>query len=360
MIPGNSFGYFKSNDDDKKVLKEVFRVLKPKGRLLLDISDGKYLKTNFVPRSWEWIDQNYFVCRERCLSSDRQRLVTREVITHVKKGVIADQFYSERLYGGEEISAMLKECDFHEISVENPLVSESRRNQDLGMMARRFLATAVVEKKWTPVVKSKEKKKSVVVVMGDPRLSDSVKPSCVFDDDDFTTINRMKKALLKIKGYNFTYFDNCVIMVEEYLSGKDISVGIIGNPPGSYEVLPIIEEDYSNLPDDLPKICGYEAKWDPDSPYSRVKSVSANLPEDARRFLVASCLKLFRRLWCRDYARFDWRLDRNNTPRLLEVNPNPGWCWDGHLAKMAEISGMTYQQMLEKIIQSADKRISAE
>nr|WP_281069297.1 hypothetical protein [Methanomicrobium sp. W14] len=149
-------------------------------------------------------------------------------------------------------------------------------------------------------------------------------------------------------------------MVEEYLSGKDISVGIIGNPPGSYEVLPIIEEDYSNLPDDLPKICGYEAKWDPDSPYSRVKSVSANLPEDARRFLVASCLKLFRRLWCRDYARFDWRLDRNNTPRLLEVNPNPGWCWDGHLAKMAEISGMTYQQMLEKIIQSADKRISAE
>ena len=80
----------------------------------------------------------------------------------------------------------------------------------------------------------------------------------------------------------------------------------------------------------------YEAKWDPDSPYWKITSIPATLPEDVERFLGASCLKLFERLECRDYARFDWRLDRNGTPRLLEVNPNPGWCWDGHLAKMAK------------------------
>jgi len=50
------------------------------------------------------------------------------------------------------------------------------------------------------------------------------------------------------------------ILVEEFLTGKDISVGIIGNPPGSYRVLPITREDYSNLPEHLPRICGYEAK----------------------------------------------------------------------------------------------------
>lgn len=39
------------------------------------------------------------------------------------------------------------------------------------------------------------------------------------------------------------------ILVEAFLNGKDLSVGIIGNPPESYTVLPIIEEDYSSLPE---------------------------------------------------------------------------------------------------------------
>ena len=83
-----------------------------------------------------------------------------------------------------------------------------------------------------------------------------------------------------------------------------------------------------------------------------------NLPEETERFLIASCIKLFERLECRDYARFDWRLDTNSTPRLLEVNPNPGWCWDGHLAKMAKIAGLSYAQMLHKILKSSEERIT--
>jgi len=82
------------------------------------------------------------------------------------------------------------------------------------------------------------------------------------------------------------------------------------------------------------------------------------LPEETEQFLVASCIKLFERLECRDYARFDWRLDANNTPRLLEVNPNPGWCWDGHLAKMAKFAGMSYAQMLHRILKESEKRIT--
>ena len=65
------------------------------------------------------------------------------------------------------------------------------------------------------------------------------------------------------------------ILIEEFLTGKDLSVGIIGNPSDSYTVLPIIEEDYSMLPAELPRICGYEAKWCPDSPYWKIKSVTA-------------------------------------------------------------------------------------
>jgi D-alanine-D-alanine ligase len=115
------------------------------------------------------------------------------------------------------------------------------------------------------------------------------------------------------------------------------------------------------LPEGLPKICGYEAKWDPESPYWKaLKSVPANLPDETEGYLIASCLRLFERLGCRDYARFDWRLDANGTPRLLEANPNPGWCWDGHLARMAEFGGITYSTMLQQILRACEDRIAAD
>ncbi|MDD3655463.1 MAG: D-alanine--D-alanine ligase, partial [Atribacterota bacterium] len=139
---------------------------------------------------------------------------------------------------------------------------------------------------------------------------------------------------------------------------KDLSVGIIGNPPESYTVLPVIMADYSALPEDLPKICGYESKWLPDTPYWNIKSVPANLPENTEKFIIECCLKLSERLECRDYCRFDWRLDSNGTPKLLEVNPNPGWCWDGHLAKMAEFDGISYGKMLRMILQASEQRLN--
>lgn len=83
MLLGNSFGYFETIQDDMRVLKEVFRVLKPWGRFLIDVTDGGYLRERFQPRSWEWIDKKHFVCRERSLSLDKQKLISREVVSHV-------------------------------------------------------------------------------------------------------------------------------------------------------------------------------------------------------------------------------------------------------------------------------------
>ncbi|MBU1863072.1 MAG: methyltransferase domain-containing protein [Candidatus Omnitrophica bacterium] len=494
-ILGNSFGYFESLQDDRQVLQGVNRVLKPGGSLVIDITDGAYMKESFQPRSWEWIDKNYFVCRERSLSKDMKRLVSREVITHVTKGVVADQFYAERLYERDDIQQLLKEAGFSDIMIHSDMCTDSKRNQDLGMMERRIIITGVVKKEWTPVKKVKDKR-TVAVLMGDPRLSDIVKPNGTFDDDDFQTIDRLKEALASLKEYSIYYFNNhskymhdlfnarkkfdfvfnlcdegfgndatkelhvpallemldipysggtpqclafcydkslvrgiahemgipvpqaflinsenvafidfpiefpvlvkpnfgdssfgitqqsvcntveelenallCVrtkmgfdrpVLVEQFLTGKDISVGIIGNPPESYRALPIIEEDYSVLPDDMPKICGYEAKWDPSSPYWKLRSIPADLPDETKEFLVVSCINLFKRLECRDYARFDWRLDDNETPRLLEVNPNPGWCWDGHLAKMAKLEGREYPDMLRDILHAVERRIKKE
>lgn len=144
IIAGNSFGYFESVIDDIKVLQEIRRVLKPDGKFLLDVPDGQKLRANFAPRSWEWIDKKYFVCRERCLSEDNDRLISREVITHVAKGIIADQFYAERLYTFDDLKTLLTESEFTDICLHAELSSESKRNQDLGMMAERIILTAVI------------------------------------------------------------------------------------------------------------------------------------------------------------------------------------------------------------------------
>lgn len=490
LVLGNSFGYFETLQDDLRVLKEIKRVLKPWGKLLIDITDGEYLRENYQRRSWEWIDSKFFVCRERSLSLDGDRLVSREVITHVEKGVVADQFYAERLYSKDSIGKLLAQAGFSDVSFPERLLTQSQRAQDLGMMERRIIVTSHVRKDWSPR-KQKQGEKHVVVLLGDPRKNDPMKPKGIFDDDDFYTIDQMKAALRELPGYRFSYLSNhdtliqdlmkyagkvdlvlnlcdegfcndprkelhvpavldslgipytgggpqCLafcydkslvrgiakemgipvpkalfvkpedltfelsfdfpvivkpdlgdssfgitarsvatsaeellnaileirqkfgyerpLLVEEFLSGKDISVGIIGTPPNSYIVLPITEEDYSEVPDDLPKICGYEAKWCPDSPYWKIRSIPAVLPVETEKSVIKWCVELSERLECRDYVRLDWRLDDEGNPKLLEVNPNPGWCWDGHLAKMAAHMGTSYSEMLHAIIRAAEER----
>jgi len=142
MCLGNSFGYFHSINDDILVLKEIARVLKPGGRLVLDLADGDYLSSNFQARSWEWVDSTMFVCREREMAEDGQRLISREIITLTDKGVIKDQIYSERLFNFDTISKMLSQVGIVDARLFKELAVDSKRDQDLGMMEQRLVITA--------------------------------------------------------------------------------------------------------------------------------------------------------------------------------------------------------------------------
>ncbi len=77
------------------------------------------------------------------------------------------------------------------------------------------------------------------------------------------------------------------------------------------------------------------------------------LSKEKQELISEHSRRLFRRIECRDYARFDWRLDSEGNPRLLEANPNCGWCWDGHLPKTAALCGISYGQFFETIMKSA-------
>ncbi len=487
-ILGNSFGYFEREEDDIAVLESIKRILKPDGKLIIDITDGDWMKHNFEKRSWEWIDQSYFVCRERSLSSEGRRVISREVVVNAEIGVVADQFYAERLYTFEDLQTLLQGLNYKQIVKEAVVSSLSTRNQDLGLMQHRIFVSAQTPKQTVKATTSVHQKTMVTVLMGDPRLSDSVKKNGQFNKEDLETIQRLKKALKSSKKYEINYIDhhqdfldtiknnppqfvfnlcdegfgndakkelhvpaylemlnipytgappatlgmcynkalvtslagsmdipipletyvdttdqiatlpnifptivkpnlgdssigitqkalvnsaeelieymdfvkykcaNVPILIQEFLSGEEYSVGVIGNP-GKYRLLPILQVDYSTLNEDLPKILSYESKWEPESPYwNHISYIQADLDEEEQRQLYDYSTKLFERLECRDYARFDFRRDANGVIKLLEVNPNPGWCWDGKLNLMAELDGLSYEGMIDLILSSAMER----
>ncbi|KAF9209553.1 hypothetical protein BGZ49_003338 [Haplosporangium sp. Z 27] len=156
LLMGNSFGYFSNDQEDVELLKEIKRVLKPGGILVLDLVDGGYMRDNYSPRSWEWVTDEMIACRERWLSADRKRLVCREVITLTTKGVIRDQFYQERLYDSHEMHQLIdgagltvvKQNQQNEDKSQNDLEINtvgkemSQRGEDLGMMEQRHFLLA--------------------------------------------------------------------------------------------------------------------------------------------------------------------------------------------------------------------------
>lgn len=490
VIMGNSFGYFSNQQDDAKVLTTVGKLLRPSGQIVLDITDGAYMAEHFDRRSWEWIDAHHFVCRERSISQDKQRLISREVIVNDETGVIADQFYAERLYTKDGITKLLESCGFRNVRHHGTAEALSDRDQDLGMMARRLLISADAPQLPARKPKGKVRQIDLTVVMGDPRLPDTVKLNGQFNAEDHETIRRLQDALAELPAYKVRYLDNhatldrdlselktdlvlnlcdegfnndpakelhvpallemlsipytgaapsalatCYdkalvravaqsldvpvpletyvrpgdqgatlpsvfpallkpntgdssegitkdavvdneralidyleklrvqfpkrgLLVQEFLTGAEYSLALIGNPETGLRALPMLEVDYSRLDQNLPKILGYESKWQPDSSYwTQLKYVEANLPDHIQQQLIENSTRLFERLGCRDYARFDFRADAKGEIKLLEVNPNPGWCWDGKMALMASFAGIRYAEMLGQILLAAEERV---
>ncbi len=142
-------------------------------------------------------------------------------------------------------------------------------------------------------------------------------------------------------------------VVEEYVEGREINVAILGNNPPI--TLPLSEIDFSGLPTHLPKIVTYNAKWmeGTDEYRGTVRVCPAPLDESVAEELRAIALKAFRIMGCRDYARVDIRLTRNNVPFVLEVNPNPDISEDAGFARSARNFGLTFDQMVARIVEHA-------
>jgi D-alanine-D-alanine ligase len=140
------------------------------------------------------------------------------------------------------------------------------------------------------------------------------------------------------------------LLIEEYIDGRELNVSLLGYP--SAKVLAVADIDFSEFPQHLYPIVGYRAKWDKTSfeyhhtPRRFPRDLSSFLLGGVKRTAVA-CFKLF---MLRDYGRVDMRVDGTGKAYVLEVNANPCLSPDAGFAAAAQHAGMTYSEMVDRLV----------
>jgi D-alanine-D-alanine ligase len=149
-------------------------------------------------------------------------------------------------------------------------------------------------------------------------------------------------------------------IVEEFLPGREFTVGLLGNDEPT--VLPIVEIQLDKLPKGSSPLYSYEAKWIWDTPEKPLDifTCPAQIPDRLEKGIRRIAAKAFKILDCRDICRIDVRLDDEGKPHVLEVNPLPGMIPDpaAHscLPEAARAAGYTYDQLVCTIFWQALKR----
>ena len=151
-------------------------------------------------------------------------------------------------------------------------------------------------------------------------------------------------------------------LVEEFIDGKELTVGVLGN--GKFLDLPILEIDFSNCR----KSGEYFYSW-------RMKEYQGNeelglnpqfycparLDRETARRVKETAYKVHNVLGCRDISRVDIRLSRENVPYVLEINPLPGLDpKESNFPVITRSSGMDYNKLIGKILELAIKRYKIE
>jgi D-alanine-D-alanine ligase len=151
------------------------------------------------------------------------------------------------------------------------------------------------------------------------------------------------------------HFDSPVL-VEEYIEGREMYVGVIGNEKP--QALPVIELDLSKLPEGTPRIAGAEVKWGKGTKaYKDTKSaIATDLPEETVAALNQAAISAFKALELRDYGRIDMRLQPDGRVHVIEANPNPWLASRAEFAMAARKSGRTYTELIEEIVELAMTR----
>ncbi len=126
------------------------------------------------------------------------------------------------------------------------------------------------------------------------------------------------------------------VLIEEFIDGREITVGIIGKEP-----LPVLEI--------IPRhtLYDYECKY---SEGMSFYETPAKIPDSLAKRFQQQALLAYQAVGCQNYGRVDFRLSKNLETYCLEVNTLPGMTSHSLMPKMAAARGMSFADLVEKII----------
>jgi D-alanine-D-alanine ligase len=143
-------------------------------------------------------------------------------------------------------------------------------------------------------------------------------------------------------------------LAEQFVEGREIYVGVLGDR--RLQTLPAWELHLDGLPKGMPRIATERLKRSPDyQTRYNVRSGPANLPANLAGQLSRVSKRVYRLLGLSGYARLDFRMTPSGQVYLIEANPNPQIASDEDFAASAAHAGMTYHELLGKIVKLAQK-----
>jgi D-alanine-D-alanine ligase len=138
-------------------------------------------------------------------------------------------------------------------------------------------------------------------------------------------------------------------IVEQFIDGRELYVGVIGNE--RLEVLPVWEMSFDKMPENRWRIATERVKWS--TKYQKkhgIMTQRAALDAAAADRIQRVAKRTYRALDLNGYARIDLRMDDSGRIYVLEANPNPNLAYGEDFAESAEVHGISYERLLDRII----------
>ena len=136
------------------------------------------------------------------------------------------------------------------------------------------------------------------------------------------------------------------VIAEEFIVGRELDVGVIDD--GELRTLPVAEIEFPEAGSEV----FYSIEWK--SEHQKTVRCPVDLPGSLENEINGATLAVFNAIGCVDIARVDFRVDENNLPYFIEINPLPGISpFYSIYPVQARAGGVTPERLIELLVQNA-------
>jgi D-alanine-D-alanine ligase len=170
------------------------------------------------------------------------------------------------------------------------------------------------------------------------------------------SIVRDLASLARVAGQIHDQFDQPAL-AERFIEGREFNLSVIERN-GRPEVMPVAEIDFTLFPEGRPHIVDYAVKWIPGSIPGHVspRKVPADVDAPTAVRLRTEAVKAWMACGCRDYARIDFRMDREGRTFVLDVNVNPDISPLAGLPAALKAAGIPFDDFVMAMVENAQRR----